>query len=289
MKKLTLSAVALVFTLMLFSQNYYPLVQENNEWNVLQVIFEGGNPWDTSFYTQTYKISGDTIVNNQDFKKIYKSEEEIPVNWIYEGSIREEDEKVWYVSHFNNEERLIYDFTLNVGDTMEFQDQPYMVVDSITFHEIAGIERKHIYFSYIDFSPYKELWIEGIGSNYGVLSSGSGGSVGGWTWFLCMSENGELIYMNPDYNSCFLIGTKINETKSLDFNIFPNPTTGLLKIEKLNNVTINSIRLVDLYGQTKKTFENNQTFLDLTEIAPGLYMLIIDTENELLKKKIIIK
>lgn len=289
MKKLTLSAVALVFTLMLFSQDYYPLVQENNEWNVLQVIFNGGNPWDTSFYTQTFKISGDTIVNNQVFKKIYKSEEEIPVNWVYEGSIREEDEKVWYVSHFNNEERLIYDFTLNVGDTMEFQYQPYMVVDSIAFHEIAGIERKHIYFSYIDFSPHKELWIEGIGSIYGILSSGSGGSIGGWTWFLCMSENGELIYMNPNYNSCFLINTEINETKSLDFNIFPNPTTGLLKIENLNNVTINSIRLVDLIGQTIKTIENDQTSFDLTGIASGSYMIIIDSENGLLKTKIIVK
>ncbi len=284
-----LITASFIFSGMAFCQDYYPLVQENNEWNVLQVIFEGGNPWDTTFYTQTYRIAGDTMINELAYKKVFISEEEIPVNWEYEGSIREEDEKVWYVSHFNNEEILIYDFTLNVGDTMVFQNQPYMVVDSIAFHEIAGIERKHIYFSYIDFSPYKELWIEGIGSNYGVLSSGSGGSVGGWTWFLCMSENGELIYMNPDYNSCFLISTEINETKSLDFNIFPNPTTGLLKIENLNNVTINSIRLVDSFGQTKKTFKINQTSLDLTSIVIGSYLLIIDTENGLLRKKIIVK
>lgn len=288
MKKLILISASFIFSVMAFCQDYYPLVQENNEWNVLQVIFEGGNPWDTTFFTQMYMISGDTIINELAYKKVFKSEEEIPVNWEYEGSIREEDEKVWYISHFNNEETLIYDFTLNVGDTMVFQYQSVMVVDSITFHEIGGMERKHVYFSYIDFSPYRELWIEGIGSNYGVLSSGSGGSVGGWTWLLCMSENGELVYMNPNFNSCFLISTDINEIKTFNFIIYPNPTYGLLIIENLNNTKINSIRLVDLFGQTIKTFKNNQTTLDLTRMTSGSYMLILGTENGLLQKKIIV-
>lgn len=289
MKKLILISASFIFSVMAFCQNYYPLVQENNEWNVLQVIFEGGNPWDTTFFTQTYKISGDTIINELAYKKVYKSEEEMPVNWEYEGSIREEDEKVWYISHFNNEEILIYDFTLNVGDTMAFQYQPVMVVDSIAYHEIAGIERKYMYFSYINFTTYKELWIEGIGSNYGVLSSGSGGSVGGWTWLLCMSENGELIYMNPNFNSCFLISNDINEIRTFDFNIYPNPTYGLLIIENLNNTKINSISLVDLSGQIIQTFKNNQSTLDLGRMASGSYLLIIDTENGLIREKIIVK
>jgi len=256
-----------------FSQDYYPIVQENNEWNILQVVYPGsGNPWDTIYWTISYKFTGDTIISDQAYKKVYKSEEEIPINWEYEGCIREEEQKVWYFPKYGNGETKIYDFTVNMGDTISFLYQP-MVVDSISYKEINGEDRKHFYFSYIDFSPFKEIWIEGIGSNYGVLSSGNGMTLGGWTWFLCMSENGELIYMNPNYNSCLLISTGTKETINPEINIFPNPTNNILIVENLSHALLKSIKLVDLKGNIIKEFSTDQENLNLNGIKPGSYII----------------
>lgn len=273
---------------LIYSQNYFPIVQENNEWNVLQVIYPGtGNPWDTIYWTQTYKFTGDTIISEQTYKKVYLSEEEIPTNWEYEGGIREEDEKVWYFSKYSNGEILIYDFTIEVGDTISYLPQPF-VVDSINYHEIHGEDRKHFYLSYLEI-PYTEFWIEGIGSNYGILSSGGGMGLGGWTWFLCMSENEELIYMNPNYNSCHLISTEIEEISKSAIQVYPNPAQNKIKITNPENVKIESISIIDLKGNTLKKFKKNKTELDLSGISTGMYLIKLTYGNEEVIRKIMIE
>ena len=290
MKTLITLLFGLVISGMVYSQDYYPIVQENNEWNVLQVVYPGtGNPWDTIYWTESYKITGDTIISEQTYKKVYFSEEETPPNWEYKGGIREEDEKVWYFPKYGNGETKIYDFTLNVGDTLGYQYQAVMVVDSIAFHEISGVERKHIYFSYIDFSPYTELWIEGIGSNYGIFSVGSGGSLGGWTWLLCMSENEDLIYMNPNYNSCHLISTDIEETDNSIIEIYPNPARDKINIKNTESIKIESISIIDLKGQKLLEFEKNKTELDLSEISTGIYLLMVTSEKGEIIRKLIVE
>ena len=288
MKTLITLFFGLTISVLIYSQNYYPIVQENNEWNVLQVIYPGtGNPWDTIYWTQTYKLTGDTIISEQTYKKVYLSEEEIPTNWEYEGGIREEEEKVWYFSKYGNGETIIYDFTIEVGDTITYLPQP-LVVDSINYREINGEDRKHFYLSYLEI-PYTEFWIEGIGSNYGILSSGGGMGIGGWTWFLCMSENGELIYMNPNYNSCHLISTGFEEIKNSIIQVYPNPTQDKIKIANIDNIQIESISLVNLKGQNVREFEKNKTDLDLTGILTGIYLLKLTHANGEILKKIMIE
>lgn len=239
----------------------------------------------------TFKLSGDTILDNISYKKVYLSEDEIPTNWEFYGGMREdENQKVWFYPTIGMiEEQLIYDFSVNVGDTIYFNYESVMVVDSIAYHEIAGIERKHIYFSYVYFSFIEELWIEGIGSNYGILSSGSGSYVGGWTWFLCMSENGQLIYMNPNYSSCYLISTGIQENDNSIIQVYPNPVQDKIKINYSENTIIESMSIIDLKGQKIIEFEINKTELDLSGISKGLYFLKVTYEKGEIIRKIIVE
>lgn len=224
------NAILLIAGLLIFistsGQNQLPLVQEDNEWNVL-IVHDQNSNFDTTCFTRTFKIIGDTNINNQTYKKIYESDEDLPVNWDYHGSLREEDEKVWVIRKNKNQESLIYDFDLSVGDTITWLWDP-MIIDSIIYKPINNEDRKHIYFSYQD-STLREVWIEGIGSNRGLLSSGTGFAVGGRSWLLCMKKAGNLIYMNPDYNNCF-IETGISESESSLFQIFPNPAINKIKI-----------------------------------------------------------
>jgi hypothetical protein len=269
-------------------QNYFPLVQENNEWTTLIVIQSGPYPWDTTFWTDNYRLSGDTVINNQTYTKLYKSQEEFPINWNYCAGLREENQKVWRNGTNNYPEMLIYDFTLNLGDTINLWDDDPMIVDSIVNKPINNENRKHIYFSYPGYPSLSELWIEGIGSNRGILEPGSGTFEGGSSWLLCMKENGAIIYSNPNYNSCFLI-TKIEEINNSLIEAYPNPAEDLIKISNLENIRIESISLFDLSGQKIRDFDKSKTELDLSRISTGIYLLKLSYANSEIIRKIIIR
>ena len=71
-------------------------------------------------------------------------------------------------------------------------------------------------------------------------------------------------------------------------SLYPNPVSDVLKI-KTTSSNILSIKLYSINGKLFRTysFENRQVELDLSAFANGFYLLQIQTDNELLFKKII--
>lgn len=53
------------------SQTYYPLIEEDKSWNVLAVSLGGPLPWDPDLSTVSYRVPGNTSVNEILYKKIY--------------------------------------------------------------------------------------------------------------------------------------------------------------------------------------------------------------------------
>jgi hypothetical protein len=137
--------------------------------------------------------------------------------WIYEGTIREDtiNKQVFY--KYGEIEGLIYDFSLEVGDTVQVDNQYFnyhvvsLVVDSIDMVDVNGIIRKRFFLFGIQnpmMDPYypDEIWIEGIGSNFGIMYSGAGvfGWGGGTVKLLCASQNDNTIYMDTLFNECYI-------------------------------------------------------------------------------------
>ena len=105
MKKISSFFVFMIITFSVFSQDYHPLIQEGNTWNVL--IVNGYNTFDTTHYTNTYQFRGDTIIDSKTYKKLYESAEKYPVNWNLRYFMREDtDKKVW-LRHKSNEQLSI--------------------------------------------------------------------------------------------------------------------------------------------------------------------------------------
>jgi len=288
-KTITISILFSILTISTFGQDYFPLIQENNTWNVLTVV---GSIFDTSYFTTTYKLTGDTIISSKTYKKLYTSEEEQAVNWSLWGFMREDtDKKVWIRWHSDEEEFLVYDFSIEVGDSVLVGvDNPeYLRVDSISENEINQSQRKKFWLSAINYpSYYTETWIEGIGSNKGICWSGSVLVVGGWYRLLCMYENETLIYSNPNYESCYLI-TEIDELEYPTLEIFPNPAKDLLLIKNTENHSITSIILFNANGQMIKQFDKMTDQFDISGISPGCYSFQIVTETGLITKKLLIE
>jgi Leucine-rich repeat (LRR) protein len=71
--------------------------------------------------------------------------------------------------------------------------------------------------------------------------------------------------------------------------ISPNPTHGLLTI---NNTALDQVKVYNLLGQLQKSFviltnQENHTF-DLSTLSKGVYFIILENNNEIAKRKIII-
>jgi len=70
----------------------------------------------------------------------------------------------------------------------------------------------------------------------------------------------------------------INESKTSELTVYPNPSNGEIRLEgiTLNTYTIN---VIDMQGNIVYS-ENNNTKLDLSTLANGLYFLKVFNENE---------
>lgn len=291
MKNSILIILLSFFTLSSFSQQYHNLIEENRSWSVLNVVpIQWGPPMDTSFNTTNYLISGDTVLNNINYKKLYFTDEKVPASYNLKGFIREDStKKIWYKSTVDSNEVLLYDFSVAAGDSLKlgYDTNMYYTVDSIGFEILNNTTRKKYYLSH-DYYNWKDIWIEGIGSNKGIIQSASAGNVGGWSRFLCMQENGNLAYMNPNYNSCYL-KTNLNEIEKADFKIYPNPAKGKLIIKSVYSADIESVTLTNINGQIIKEFYYNKTKIDVSDLSSGFYILKISYNERLFTEKILIQ
>ena len=81
-------------------------------------------------------------------------------------------------------------------------------------------------------------------------------------------------------------------TLSSQITVYPNPTTGQLKVETHNNASLQSVEIFDVFG--RKVYEDNNSYgltvlrsYDLTLFPAGVYFLKITTETGIVTKKII--
>ncbi len=165
--------------------------------------------------TTTTRLS-DTGDPGNPYLAVFECNDSLYLEWEEAGFIREDTIAKQVFFSYGEEEGLIYDFSLAVGDTvvvnnmsMNDETQP-LVCDSIDQVDINGVMKNRFYLFGIESSTNEtynpaEVWIEGIGSNYGILYSGLGSvPMGGGTHsMLCCSQNGITIYMDSMFTKCY--------------------------------------------------------------------------------------
>jgi hypothetical protein len=188
--------------------NYIPFPDSNAVWNFRQQLHclqGGGNYWTN--YTYTY--NGDTLINGNYYHQLV-----VPYYYAYItggtclggpavsqpgqyiGAIRQDtlQRKVYFVEKLAQTETLLYDFNLQVGDTVK----GYLASTNIPDQVIA-----------IDSIQINSLWhrrwlinmmyniyiIEGIGSTYGLVRPSAGSLSDSFYYYLdCFKLNGTTLY-----------------------------------------------------------------------------------------------
>ena len=251
-----LSFIALIALMMMGgmtmkAQDYHPIVEDGKQWNVL-FTYPWSPPEPPHRYTDIYKIEGDTLVDGVPYKVMYETRNEDLTGWNLWGFIREtEDGQVFSRRPSTSDEQLLYDFSMEVGDTIFMYEEhnEYMVV--VEKGEILVNEepRQQIVLEYPFGNGEQEVWIEGIGSLYGIINSGSLFLMGGSTDLLCYYEDSDLIWQNTTlgYNECYIVtgqqGVLEVSPTTLTFNEPAVPQVFTISNRTSNAVTISSINV----------------------------------------------
>ena len=308
-KKLILTIISILLSqIITYSQNaeYEPLANENAHWKIGWYHYENP-PW-APFQMFQYVIQGDSTFNSFQYKKLYYRDldDENPDLILSEelfGLIREDtlNQKVYAINFYDvefsdcptNNEYLLYDFDLAVGDTIDiclnWMSIPW-VINEIIYENLFGKERK--LYVYI---PGLHL-IEGVGSSYGLLEWGSilkksdPFSKGGYfeLFDYCIGSDEE----------CGYLWVGLDDLKNpYGFEIFPNPMIGT-NLCLQSNAPINEPVKIVLYNmlgsnvfETEfKIFSDNRT-IELPEImmkAKSSFLLVIYKNDQPVFKQVII-
>ena len=280
---------------------YHPFPDTSAVWNIRNVWYCWLPPYPTVGQNYSITFSNDTVISGQTYHKlvspyVYAMTTPCGIGGtnlnVYRGAIRQDTsvKKVFIVPTGNNTEELLYDFTLQVGDTVKGYIESFItsnpdIVQSVDSVLVGTSYRKRWL---INFS-YQIYLIEGIGSTYGLVERSPG-----WTTdqlqydITCFQQNGQALYPSTS-TSCELISSVDNHDKfSSQLDIFPNPSSGSLTISFVNQ-TIKEIQLTDLLGKIIiKQALNGQTNFEIKDLKGGTYILtLIDTDNRRINRKII--
>lgn len=238
---------------------------------------------------ERYTVNGeDTIINEIGYKKLYMFYDSVfnKEKATCIGGIREDENKRVYfkgdtvihdfkpIMNDDKEEILLYDFSVEVGDTIRdgnfFSE---LVVERIDRIEIDDKLRKVIYLQ--DISHWVN-WIEGIGSVTGLLYHTSPITTGGPTnYLICFKQNNEVLYFDTSYDECYPKLTGLKQRKeSSTIEVFPNPATDKLCFN-FNSHDVEYIKIVDFSGRTvaliNVAFQQN-FILNIEKYQPGVYL-----------------
>ena len=194
----------------LSSHDYFPLVQENNNRQKWNVVYIGSMNYPNDYHTEIQSIRDNINLDGVDYKLVWT--ESVYQSKRIAGAVREEDKRVYFRRYWGQsyeDEVLLYDFNLTVGDTVTvgWSDYQLIVLEESEI-EVNGTMRRQLglaeYFAGSTNYEVEEYWIEGVGSTYGFLNSGYEGWVGAFVHLLCYHENGNLVWDNEEFDDCVM-------------------------------------------------------------------------------------
>ena len=172
------------------------MVSESNKWYIngeVEYLDNVNNILETRKRKLLYYFEGDTLINSQQYKKMYYKQFDsifhqpwsstgIPefnstfLDVKYIAAMREDAGVVYFVFKDENTEDIYADFNINVGDVLNYKWN----FNNVTVTEIDSIEIGANYITKYKLSN-EHYFYEGIGASYGLFNTWqSNANVGGF-------------------------------------------------------------------------------------------------------------
>lgn len=292
--KTFITSITLLFASLAFSQDYIPMLQEGNSWNV-DIYYEPfkGDP---SLVTREMTLGEVVTINGIEYRQTLVSGNESCL-------LREDNGLVYKYSESIEEEYLLFDFTLEEGDVFNVSESAYgfpfflscvapdlqswvyedaLHVTSVDYVDIAGQNRKVITFEESSGVGYY-YWIEGIGNWTGFDLMAETVDVSGSTIIVCFTTNGETYFM---FGATSCDNTLNTQDQTLSkVAIVPNPIVdkGIMQIPEESG--IDHLMIFDAAGRklVDSSIETSSYTIDSEQYATGLYFYQVFSDGRPLK------
>lgn len=204
----------LIFVVMLFTfiaakaqeASYHPFCTEGKTWTVdTDWHFANG-----MFCQDKYRLEGDTLIADKVCKKMYM-QSYTSDKYYYRGAFYDDGPRVMYFPKGSDEARLVYDFSLQVGDEASFYsiyEETYetLRVLSVGNRSCDGRNFRTLELNGRDDGKVKSFitWMEGIGSTSTPLDNWSYPVIAGMfsVSLRCCTIDSEMFYFNePDHET----------------------------------------------------------------------------------------
>ena len=281
------------FSTLLFSQDYVPLLDDYNEWQVTNCYF--------GCLTDVYYTDGDTITDGHNYK-ILDGYHFISRTILLREDILEKKVFLNFIQATGNTEYLLYDFSLNIDDSIDMknpispflENAGYYNLDSIIPRPLVnGSDYRHFYLSPSEsniVSTTNAIWIEGAGSLSLITAPSGEPDINGAGHLSCFYKNGDYFYTNLDsIDSCEpTVILNINESNYPLSDIIVSSNNILNSCHLIN---LENIKLIDIYTINGKkvasyhNYGNKELKFDTTSYQAGIYFIIVYT-NQFKKKTI---
>jgi len=270
------------------SQEYTPFNFDSGEWVCrydVKVGLFGGPYCVEQIDSVMFFCSGDTIINDTSFKKLYYKGYTTCPTWSYisgyYGAIRNDtiNKKVWFNKDSGN--FLIYDFNIHVGDsvcnmTTFLPVSFYFCGTVVSIDSVIYCNRYFKKYNVIDYLQNVQSIIEGIGSPQGLFTTHA--------WFSDL-----LCYSEVNNNACPVCEpfVAIENKISNKINIYVNQGNDQIKITSDEKIT--SIELFDINSKLVYSLNNiNDYKTSVILFQKGVYILRARIADKIIIKKIVI-
>jgi hypothetical protein len=252
------------------------------------------------YFFRNILTNKDTIINSKTYHQLFYSLVDTIYNTdtsiTYNGGIREYNKQVFYLPKDSIHEYLLYDFSKNIGDTIQYdysiyahQFYDWMPINPIIISDIDSIMIENgTYRKRFQLQHIADYWIEGIGNTLGLLFPASAEPTDASVNTLgCFKQNETIIYFDNYYgvfNSCFPY-TGITEETAINNNslrIYPNPVTETSIIKWNKDFQFSTLEIYNVIGKSvlKTNVSNLSSFaIDGNLYKEGIYFIKLSDNN----------
>ncbi len=251
MKNFILLLVFFLLSKFIMAQSYVPFQFGNTRW-----MYNDINMFRTKSYCYFSMDTTGYYHNGNKFWKIeyVQAPTYSPSNsgyYLFDDTVQR---KVFIIDTSTNQEYLLYDFSANVGDTINSiynaGSLDTVVVDSIDYISINTILRKHIYVHPKGIVNLPSTWIEGIGATYELFLPSRHLPTSFYV-LMCHEHNSFINYGTNLGCSNFLTSIKHDTIIDNHITISFNPENNSIHIENPNALSYTFY----LYGLSGKVIE----------------------------------
>jgi len=293
MKQLATTILLLITSLcFLETLQSQQMITEGNRWNV------AWSQYPNSHGTHFLKLEDTTIVNGVSYMVVQQSYDSL-LTWYPNGDLLRQDGSKVYVrsSLFIGGEHLLYDFSMQLGDSIYINPNCSAVVTNIDSVTLSNGEKRKRLRLLTTFPPGGNTlnWFEGVGSYEGLIYNPD--YVCGWdaSWrTLCFYQMDTIVHLFDPAYGCYVEDNSSVEQPNIAssvISLFPNPVEDELQLnfEKIDP-PLEAV-LYSAQGRVlmQKKLTNYENTIQFNHFTSGIYFLMLKTEDDQVFYKKILK